>query len=430
MHNSTAAVFEKFSPKQLTVLSWWSKSSPYRSMDAIICDGAVRSGKTVCTSLSFIIWSFYDFNDTSFALCGKTIASLKRNLIVPMKPLLTSIGFTVKEQVSKNFIEISYGKRTNRFYLFGGKDEGSASLIQGMTLGGVLLDEVALMPRSFVEQAVARCSLQGSRLWFNCNPEHPMHWFYTEWIKKHEEKNCLYLHFTMNDNPGLSESIRKRYESLYSGAFYQRFVEGKWVAAYGAVYPMFSEGIHVKAPPDYEAEEYYVSCDYGTVNPCSAGLWGLYGGKWYRISEYYYDSRREGEQRTDYEHYCALKKLTDGRKIEAIIVDPSAASFIQCIRREGKFNVIPARNDVADGIRQVSDALKKREIYISPECKDIIREFSLYRWDDKSLRDAPVKENDHAMDDMRYFVATAMNSPESDFFALSVDRKEKQNWDF
>lgn len=424
MHNSKAAGFESFSKKQLTVLSWWSKNSPYRNKDAIICDGAVRSGKTVCTSLSFIFWSFYDFNDTSFALCGKTITSLKRNLIVPMKPLLTSLGFECREKLSKNLIEISYGKRTNRFYLFGGKDEGSASLIQGMTLGGVLLDEVALMPRSFVEQAIARCSLENSRLWFNCNPEHPMHWFYKEWIKKCDEKNCLYLHFTMKDNPGISEGIRKRYEALYSGAFYQRFVEGKWVAAYGSVYPMFSYDIHVKPVPDGEADEYFVSCDYGTVNPCSAGLWGSFSGKWHRINEYYYDSRKMGEQRTDYEHYRAITEMIGDRKIEAVIVDPSAASFIQCIRRENKYKVIPAKNDVLDGIRQVSDALKKKELYISPECKDTLREFSLYRWDEKSLRDAPVKENDHAMDDLRYFVATAMRKPENDFIALSVDREE------
>lgn len=419
-----ANCFKKFSEKQLAVLTWWCSSSRFRNKDAIICDGAVRSGKTVCMSLSFIFWSFYDFEDTYFALCGKTIASLKRNLITPMQPLLSSLGFTCKEFHSKNLIEISYQGRTNRFYLFGGKDEGSAALIQGMTLGGVLLDEVALMPRSFVEQTIARCSLEKSRLWFNCNPEHPMHWFYCEWIKKAESKNCLYLHFTMKDNPGLSDNIRKRYESLYSGAFYQRFVEGKWVAAYGTVYPMFSEKLHVKNPPKEEAERYCISCDYGTVNPCSAGLWGMFGDTWYRIAEYYYNSRTEGEQRTDLEHYEQIKKLAGCRNIEKIIVDPSAASFIQCIRRDGKFTVIPAKNDVIDGIRQVSDALKGGKIFFSPDCKDTLREFSLYRWDEKSLKDAPRKENDHAMDDIRYFVTTAMSAPQNDFFALSVDRKE------
>lgn len=423
-HNPTE-VFCKFSKKQLTVLSWWSASSPYRNKDAIICDGAVRSGKTVCMSLSFIVWSFYDFDDTSFALCGKTIASLKRNLITPLLPMLSFLGFKCKEKTSKNYIEISYKGRTNRFYLFGGKDEGSAALIQGMTLGGVLLDEVALMPRSFVEQAIARCSLEKSKLWFNCNPEHPMHWFYREWIKKAEQKNCLYLHFTMKDNPGLSDNIRRRYESLYSGAFYQRFIEGKWVAAYGTVYPMFSESRHVKEPPCPECDMHYISCDYGTVNPCSMGLWGLYQGKWYRLKEYYYNSRVQGEQRTDLEHYYALADLAGDLDIEAVIVDPSAASFIQCIRREGKFKVIPAKNDVIDGIRRVSDALKKEMIYFSSECKDTLREFSLYRWDEKSVRDAPRKEDDHAMDDLRYFVTTVLDAPNDSFFALSVNRKEK-----
>ncbi len=416
--------FSEFSPKQLDVLTWWCRNSEHHTHDAIICDGAVRSGKTVCMSLSFVAWSFYEFNETSFAICGKTIASLKRNVITPLTPILTSLGFGLKIRASQNFIEMTYKDKTNRFYLFGGKDEGSASLIQGMTLGGVLLDEVALMPRSFVEQAIARCSLERSKMWFNCNPEHPMHWFYREWILKAEEKNCLYLHFTMRDNPALSQSVIKRYESLYSGAFYKRFVEGKWVAAQGTVYPMFSQEIHVRKPPDISCiSRFYISCDYGTVNPCSFGLWGQYDGKWYRIREYYYNSRSEGEQRTDMEHYAELEKLAGTIEPEAVIVDPSAASFIQCIRRNGRFTVIPAKNDVLDGIRQVSDALKQELIYFSPDCEDTLREFTLYKWDEKAVRDAPRKENDHAMDDLRYFVTTALNAPDNDFFVMSVSRE-------
>lgn len=415
--------FKDFSRKQLEVMTWWCGSSDKNGYDAIICDGAVRSGKTVCMSLSFIAWSFYAFSDTSFAICGKTIASLKRNVITPLNSILASLGFTVKLKSSQNYIEIIYKNKINRFYLFGGKDESSAALIQGMTLGGVLLDEVALMPRSFVEQAIARCSLDGSKLWFNCNPEHPMHWFYREWILKSQKKNCLYLHFTMHDNPSLTPAIIHRYESLYSGAFYKRFVEGKWVAAQGAVYPMFSEEIHICTPPEQSfMEKFYISCDYGTVNPSSFGLWGKYDGKWYRMREYYYDSRKQGEQRTDAEHYRELERLADNLEIEAVIVDPSAASFIQCIRRKGRFTVIPAKNDVIDGIRQVSDALKQRQIFFSPECKDTLREFSLYKWDDKAGRDAPRKENDHSMDDLRYFVTTALNAPDNDFFVMSVSR--------
>lgn len=416
--------FESFSKKQLKALTWWCPSSPYSMKDAIICDGAVRSGKTVCMSLSFISWAMACFENTSFAICGKTIASLRRNVIRPLLPTLAALGFECKEKVSRNEIEISFAGKTNSFWLFGGKDESSASLIQGMTLGGVLLDEVALMPRSFVEQALARCSLDGSKFWFNCNPDHPLHWFYEEWIKKADEKNCLYLHFLMEDNPSLTPKIINRYRCLYSGTFYERFVEGKWVAAQGLVYPFFSTDRHVCAPPQGDYESWCISCDYGTVNPSSFGLWGLLDGIWYRTDEYYHDSRTLGVQRTDEEHYAALEALAGGRKISAVAVDPSAASFIECIRRHGKFKVIPAKNDVIDGIRKVSQALKSEQIRICSPCRDIIREFSLYRWEDNCAKDIPCKTNDHAMDDLRYFVTTLMTRSDTGFFAIAAERKE------
>lgn len=414
--------FSPFSKKQLTVLSWWHPESSYSSFDAIICDGAVRSGKTLCMSISFTAWSFFAFNETSFAICGKTVASVRRNIVTPIIPLLRQLGFTCEEKLSRNEITVTYGKRTNRFFLFGGKDEASASLIQGMTLGGVLFDEVALMPRSFVEQALARCSLEGAKFWFNCNPENPQHWFKKEWIEKAESKNCLHLHFLMQDNPSLSKKIIDRYKNLYSGAFYERFVEGKWVAAEGTVYPQFSERIHVCTPPAEPFEKYYISCDYGTVNPASFGLWGKKDDIWYRINEYYHDSRSEGFQKADEEHYSSLEKLASGREIESVIVDPSAASFIQCIRRHGKFRAVPAKNQVIDGIRLVSDCLQQRKIMFSPMCKDAIREFSLYRWDCDCAKDAVRKENDHAMDDIRYFVSTVLSCGENDFFVLSSER--------
>lgn len=415
--------FKTFTEKQLKVLSWWCPSSPFKNYDAIICDGAVRSGKTVCMSISFVAWAMCSFHDCSFAICGKTIASLRRNIVRPVLPLLSEIGFCCKEKLAQNYIDISRDGRKNRFYLFGGKDESSASLIQGMTLAGVLLDEVALMPRSFVEQALARCSLDGSKLWFNCNPENPLHWFHEEWIKRAQEKNCLYLHFVMEDNPSLTPSIIRRYKSLYSGAFYERFVEGKWVAVHGLVYPMFHVDTHVCEPPQGTPCEYYISCDYGTVNPSSFGLWGKIDGRWYRLCEYYHDSRVLGEQRTDEEHYSALEELAGELDIEAVIVDPSAASFIECIRRHRRFRVIPAKNEIIDGIRKVSDALKERKILICPPCRDAIREFSLYRWDNTAVRDAPRKEHDHAMDDIRYFVSTALSANESSFFSVFVNRE-------
>ena len=403
-------MIKTFSKKQLRALSWWHENSPDCTRDAVICDGAVRSGKTFCMSLSFVLWSFYAFNGADFGLCGKTIRSLRRNMVTPIIPLLKRLGFDCDEKISENSLTVSFGGRKNRFYLFGGKDEGSAALIQGVTLSGVMFDEVALMPRSFVEQAMARCSVTGSRFWFNCNPEHPEHWFYREWILQAERKNALYLHFTMDDNPSLSDRVKRRYENLYSGAFYDRFVRGKWVAVYGAVYPMMAQEKMYCECPQGEFEDYCVSCDYGTVNPTSMGLWGKTEGVWYRIDEYYFDSRKEGFQKTDEEHYAALKALAGTRKIRQVIVDPSAASFIEVIRRHAEFRVTPAKNIVVDGIRKVSGALKDGKIRICSNCRDARREFQLYRWDPARRDDAPVKENDHAMDDIRYFVTTAMDN--------------------
>lgn len=416
-----ATEFVPFSPKQLTALSWWSGRSPHRDKDAVICDGAVRSGKTLCLSVSFVAWSFYAFCGRDFALCGKTVTSLRRNVVTPLMGVLKELGFSCRERVSKSYLDISFGGRTNRFYLFGGRDESSAALIQGMTLAGILFDEVVLMPRSFVEQALARCSVKGSKYFFNCNPEHPHHWFYTEWIKKAQQKNALLLHFTMADNPSLSPEILARYQSLYSGVFYERFIEGRWVVAQGLVYPMFSEEEHVCAAGE-RYDRYVISCDYGTVNPSSFGLWGFDGRVWHRMREYYFDSRREGFLKTDEEHYAALEALAGALSVEAVIVDPSAASFIQTIRHHGRFCVIKAKNDVANGIRRVCEALRGRVILFDPGCKDSIREFALYTWEQDGVRDLPVKEHDHAMDDIRYFVATVMEEEGDGFFVMSSDR--------
>ena len=413
--------FVPFSKKQLEVLSWWSPSKSTSKCDGIICDGAVRSGKTLCMSISFVSWAMLYFNNTAFAICGKTIKSVKRNVAVPLIRTLRDIGFDVNEKISSNLFEVYLNDRKNTFYLFGGRDESSAALIQGMTLGGVLFDEVALMPRSFVEQAIARCSLENSKLWFNCNPEYPQHWFHREWIKKIKEKNVHYLHFTMNDNPSLSPEILQRYKNLYSGSFYDRFVLGKWVATEGLIYPFMSDDGMFCDIPQGDFIKFAVSCDYGTVNPASFGLWGLLGDTWYRIDEYYYNSRLTGSSRTDEEHYIGLCELIGDRKISTIVVDPSAASFIEVIRRHEKYTVKPAKNNVLDGIRQTGTALKNGKIKICKNCRYSINEFGLYRWDTGG-KDSPVKENDHAMDDIRYFVTTVLNEEIDDFFVFASDR--------
>lgn len=394
-----------FSPKQRTVLTWWRPGSPHEGRQAIICDGAVRSGKTLCTGLSFFCWAMCCFHERNFALCGKTITGVRRNLLQELLPMLERMGFRCEQQRSTNTIQVRLGSRRNTFYLFGGKDEGSAALIQGITLAGVLLDEVALMPRSFVEQAIARCSVTGSRLWFSCNPESPAHWFYREWIEKGEEKGALRLRFTMEDNPGLSETVKQRYRTMFEGAFYRRFVLGEWVAAEGRVYDFFDESF-VRPPPEGEMEQWYISCDYGTVNPTSMGLWGKRGESWYRVAEFYYDARAKRKQLTDEEYADALERLAGERNIRAVVLDPSAASFAETLRRRG-LRVKKADNEVLSGIRLTAQMLKTGRLVICEGCADAIREFSLYRWEEgEDGRDRVRKEHDHAMDEIRYFAAT------------------------
>jgi len=397
---------KKFSPKQKRVMCWWGPRSADRHYDAIICDGAVRSGKTLCMGLSFVCWAMASFRGAQFAFCGKSVVSLRRNLLQELTPTLEELGFRCRERRSENLVIIGRSGRENRFYLMGGKDEGSAAFIQGVTLAGVLLDEAALMPRSFVEQAIARCSVQGSRLWFNCNPEGPQHWFYQEWILKRETRNALYLHFTMEDNPSLSARIRQRYRSSYSGAFYRRFILGEWTAAKGLVYDFFDSARDAVPRPEGQMEQYVISVDYGTANPCSFGLWGLREGVWYRMEEYYYASRKTGVQLTDQEYVRALQALADGREIRSVVADPSAASFITALRQAG-FHVVKANNDVLSGIRITADLLKRGRIAICEGCEDCLREIAMYRWSEETEgRDAPHKDNDHAMDDMRYFAVT------------------------
>ena len=370
--------------------------------------------------LSFVCWAMARFQNAAFGLCGKTTVSLRRNLVRGLVPVLEELGFRCEEKVSRNLLTVRRGGRENTFYLFGGKDEGSAALIQGVTLAGVLLDEVALMPRSFVEQACARCSVAGSRLWFNCNPEGPEHWFYKEWIQKAEERNALYLHFTMEDNPGLRPEVRARYTRMFSGAFYRRFVLGEWVAAEGRVYDFFDER-YVEDPPD-GLSRWCISCDYGTVNPASFGLWGWKDGIWYRVKEFYYDSRAEKRQKTDGEYARDLRELAGGRDIRLVVVDPSAASFIEVLRREG-WRVVKAENDVLSGIRTTAELLREKKLVICRGCHDALREFQLYCWAQRDGQDRVRKEHDHAMDEIRYFAATVAAGREPPYLgAAYVER--------
>ena len=398
--------FKPFSRKQKQVLTWWCPSSPVKDKDGIIADGAIRSGKTLCMSLSYVLWAMESFNQQNFGMAGKTIGSFRRNVLFWLKLMLKSRGYQVVDHRSDNLIVVSKGDTQNFFYIFGGKDERSQDLIQGITLAGMFFDEVALMPESFVNQATGRCSVTGSKFWFNCNPNSPRHWFKVNWIDKCDEKRIIYLHFTMDDNLSLSEQIKERYRSMYVGVFFKRYILGLWCVAEGLVYSMFDEEQHVTDEHMSGALEYIVSIDYGTVNPFSAGLWAFDGKNSQREAELYYNSREAGKRVDDEAYYKMLKELIGDRKISCIIIDPSAASFIEVIKKYGEYTVRKADNDVLDGIRVVTTMLNKGLLKIYKDCASCINEFGLYCWDEEKNNDTVIKENDHAMDDTRYYVYT------------------------
>ncbi|MBQ1441643.1 MAG: PBSX family phage terminase large subunit [Clostridia bacterium] len=408
--------FAPFSPKQLKILGWWLDGSSSADFDGVIADGAIRSGKTLSMSLSFVMWATQNFSGANFALCGKTVTSLRRNVISPLEQMLSSLPYSFSDRRTDNLITVSYRGRENYFYLFGGKDEASRDLIQGITLAGVLFDEVALMPESFVNQATARCSVEGAKWWFNCNPEGPYHWFKTGWIDRASERRLLYVHFLMTDNLTLSQRTLDRYRGMYTGVFARRFILGEWSAADGVIYSMFDDSKNVAEDIPFSPERDFVAVDYGTFNPC-VFLHFFAAGTGDNIShyvdrEYFHDGRCSQNgvpaQKDDGQYSSDMLAFTGGRRDVPIIIDPSASSFITRLRHDGFTNVIPAKNSVAKGISVVSSQLVRERLLLSPECVHTLGEIPSYVWDSKYAascgEDRPLKENDHCCDALRYGV--------------------------
>ena len=409
--------FKPFSRKQKQVLTWWMPDSPVREMEGIIADGAIRSGKTVSMSLSFVLWAMHGFTNQSFGMCGKTIGSFRRNVVFWLKIMLRTRGYKVTDHRADNILTVSKGGITNRFYIFGGKDERSQDLVQGVTLAGVFFDEVALMPESFVNQATGRCSVDGSKFWFNCNPAGPMHWFKVKWINKISERNLLYLHFTMDDNLSLSEKIKERYRNSYAGVFYLRYIEGLWAVAEGLIYTMFTEANIYNDDTRPKGLEYLsrrtIALDYGTTNPCV--FLDIYDdGTTIRVDrEYRWDSRAEkAGPKTDSQYGDDMVEfMGDNPEFMCdIVADPSATSYITELRNRG-YVVEPADNEVLDGIREVATMFQTGRLMIHERCTGLITELRSYVWDEKAGErgeEKPVKQLDHGPDALRYYIKTKL----------------------
>ena len=402
-----------FSRKQRFLICWWELAG-WSAHDGIIAYGAVRSGKTVGMTIGFVLWAMHRFSGQQFGICGKTIGSVRRNVVTPLKAYASSIQLQITERKTENKLIISGYDAVNEFFLFGGNDESSQNLIQGITLAGVYLDEVALQNQAFVNQALARCSVAGSKYWFNCNPESPAHWFKTEFVDKAKARNLIVMHFVMDDNNALAFDIRESY------------ILGEWAMAEGLIYFGFSDERNVTDMtrkdlflPDgkFNSARFSwaaISMDYGTANPTAMLLiaYDLQAKNFFIADEFYHDGHG-GVQLDDNQKYAALEDIANGIPVQFLIIDPSALSLITMIRHRGRYPVTPAVNDVIPGISFTQTLVHSGRYKISRTgCPSLLKEIKGYVWDadaqEKGI-DQPLKQADHAMDALRYHAYTLVH---------------------
>lgn len=402
-NNGTSFQFQPFSKKQKRLISFWQDNSPYQDCDIVIADGAIRSGKTIAMIVSFLTYTISTFKNQNFIIAGKSAGSIKRNVLEPMFQILKSMNINYKYIRSEN-PHITIG--SNVYYIFGASTEASQDTLQGLTAASALLDEVALFPRSFVDQAIGRCSVEGSKVFMNCNPSSPYHWLKTEFIDKAEEKNIYHIKFGLDDNLSLSNKTKDKYKRMFSGVFYKRYIEGLWTLADGLVYQAFNDEMIIDQIPPIS--RYYIGCDYGSQNPTTFVLVGVgFDNKLYIVDEYYHSGRESGRQKSPTEYAKDLANFInrDFIQIQQIWIDPSATSFILTCYQNGIQRIAEAINDVDNGIGLINNLINNDSLRVHKRCKNIIKEFSTYSWDSKSQRlgiDKPMKSSDHCLDALRY----------------------------
>ncbi len=387
---------QRYTKQQRALLKLWQENKLKRLN---ILQGAVRSGKTW---ISIVLWIFFVASapkGSKFLMSARTLTTLQRNVLEPMSEI---VGKQFSYSLSKKEANL-FGQK---IYLEGAGDSGAESKIRGMTIYGAYCDELTLMPESFFAMLLSRMSMKGAKLIATTNPDSPNHWLYRKYLSR-TDLDLLNMNFSIDDNKFLPKKYVEELKKEYTGVFYKRYIEGKWAVAEGIVYPMFSFERHVQNLDKFKGE-FYISVDYGTLNPCSMGLWVVANGKAHRLGEYYHDGRTSQTLMTDEEYYHELERLASDYPIQYVVVDPSAASFIEVIRRHGRFSVRKANNNVLHGIRLVSSLLSEDRLTFDPSCKAIISEFGAYAWDESAPCDKVIKDSDHAMDDMRYFVMTVL----------------------
>lgn len=368
--------------------------------------GATGSGKTWLDYAYVIPQRLMSLKGEGAAMIlGNTQSTVSRNILEPMREIW---GEKLVGTVGAENSAWLFGKKV---YVMGADNKKRVAKIQGMTIEYAYGDEMTTWSENIFQMLKSRLRCPHSHFDGTANPDNPLH-YVKQFIDSDADIFCQKS--TIYDNPFLPESFVKDLEREYAGTvYYKRFILGEWAAATGLVYPMWEDAM---LTPDFrdlreKFTDYALSIDYGTKNAFSAGLWGKYKDVWYRFDEYYYSGRDMGVQKDDSEYGDDIDDFTEqiadrlSGKLRTII-DPSAASFITLLRKKGRYKVIPADNAVNDGIRETATALKTGKIKIYPCCRNWRKEAGAYAWDESQATDKPIKINDHAMDDTRYFVKT------------------------
>ncbi len=398
---------EPFAPKQLEYIinstARWN-----------LAHGSVRSGKTVCTLFRFMqavdecpdsqIWMVGHSSDTIYHNAVRLI--MESEQMANFRPFCT--WFSGKRQLKYKDKTIS---------TLGAKDEGAIGSFQGKTFSLFYGDEITLYPESIIDMIDTRLSNSHSMGFASMNPSHPTHKI-KQWIDKSDagDPNYYNLHFTLDDNPYVDEPYKQRIRDSLSGLFYKRNYLGLWCLAEGAIFDFFDRSIHVVDQPPRAAEYWYAGIDVGTVNPFCCLLIGVSTGRFTQTGkmlwvekEYYYDPKVHGRQKTNSEFADDVQAFLEPYAVKNIYIDPSAAAMQLELQRRG-MHVVHANNDVEEGISLMTSEMKKGNLVVCSECKNLIREIEGYVWDSKLAekgKDAPVKKADHGVDSLRYVLATA-----------------------
>lgn len=322
-----------YTQKQRTLMNLW-KQNKLRRLN--ILEGSVSSGKTW---ISLVLWAFWVATmpqDKLYLMCGKSLTTLKRNCLIPLEELVGSSNFTFSLAAKEGYL---FGRR---MLLEGGNDARSESKIRGLTLQGAYCDELTLFPRDFFVMLLSRLRVPGAKLIATTNPDSPQHWLKTEYIDRETDLDLLDMRFTLDDNTTLDPDYVDSIKAEYTGVFYDRFIRGEWCLAEGRIYSQFDPAKHIRRE-GLPKGRWYISVDYGTMNAFSAGLWRYDGETAYRAAEWYYSGRKTRRQLTNTQYLEQLQRLAGDRPIEAVIVDPSAASFIAELRQAG-FTVRKGKN--------------------------------------------------------------------------------------